>query len=108
LSFLDVTGRVEPLLVGGRPVPASRVLREAAPQVLSAVTPIDPKHDVPWATRAARWDADADELLLAIEIDRDDDTRTVVVAGLPLDGRAPARLVAHVEPTPGSWVAVAP
>jgi hypothetical protein len=108
LSLLDATGRVEPLLVGGRPVPASRVLREAAPQVLSALEPIDPSGDAPWGTSSARWDADADELLLAIQIDRDDDTRTVIVAELPLDGSAPARPIAHIEPTPGSRVAVAP
>lgn len=108
LSTLDANGRVERLLVGGRPVPASRVLREAAPQVLAALEPIDPDRDVPWGTVSARPDLDSDELLLAIEVDRNDYTRTVVVAGLPLDGPTPARLIAHIEPTSGSQVAVAP
>jgi hypothetical protein len=108
LSLLDAGGRVEPLLVGGRPVPASRVLREAVPHVLSALQPIDPEGDVPWATTSARWDRAANELLLAINIDKDDDTRTVVVAGVPLDGSAPGRPIAHIEPRPGCQVAVAP
>jgi hypothetical protein len=39
LGLLDARGHVEPLLVGGRSVPASRVLPEAVPQMLSALEP---------------------------------------------------------------------
>jgi hypothetical protein len=108
LDILNATGDVQPLLVGGQPVPASRALREAAPQLLSALEPIDPRRDVPWSTVSARLDANSDELLLAIEIARDEDTRTVIAAGLSLTGAAPARRIAHIESTPGSQVAVAP
>lgn len=108
LSLLDAAGRVEPLRVGGRPVPVSRVLGEAVPHVLSALQPIDPGRDVPWATTSARWDGEANELLLAVTIDEGEDTQSVVVAVLPLDGSALGRLIAHIESRPGSQVAVAP
>ena len=108
LSVLDAAGDVEPLLVAGRPVPASRVLREAAPDVLAALDPIDPRGDVPWNTVSARLDPEADELLLAIEIDRDDETRTVIAAGLSLSGASPAHLIARIESTPSNQFAVAP
>lgn len=108
MSILDADGRIEHLLVGDQPVPASRVLREAAPQVLAKLGPIDPDGDVPWRTISARVDAGLDELVLAIEVDRSDDTRAVVVAGLALDGATPARLIAQIEPRSDSQIAVAP
>lgn len=107
LSLLAEDGALEPLLVGGRPVAASRVLREAAPELLSALAPVAPGGDVPWGTVDARLDTASDELHMAIEIDGED-RPAVVVAALPLDGAAPARLVAHVEPTSRCEVAVAP
>jgi hypothetical protein len=106
LSLLDVTGRIEPLLVAGRPVPPSRVLEEAAPHILASLGPVDPGSDVPWEITGARWDAN--ELLIAIGIDTDDQTRTLLLAGLPLDASAPARTLAYVEPDQGSQVAIAP
>ena len=51
LSFLDTAGRTEPLLVGGRPVSVSRVPEEAAPHILNALDPIDPRCDEPWERR---------------------------------------------------------
>jgi len=107
LSALDERGTVEPLRVGGRPVTASRVLREAAPDVLAALQPVVQPSDDPWRTVAARVEEGTRELHVAIETDKDDVT-SVVVAALPLDGQAPARLIAHLVPPPGGRVAAAP
>lgn len=107
LSLLTDLGGIEPLLAGGRPVPASRVLREATPALVSGLEPLDPAVDVPWSTVAARLDAEANELLLAIAVRRGDAT-DVIVAGLRLDGRVPARLVEHLRPAPGAEIAAAP
>src|SRR3954447_21435582 len=108
LSLLDDAGRIEPLLVAGRPVPPSRVLEEAAPHILSSLGPVDPGSDVPWEITGARWDTDVNELLIAIGIDTDDQTRTLLLAGLPLDASARARTLAYVQPDQGSRVAIAP
>jgi hypothetical protein len=108
LSILDARGGIEPLLVGGRPVPVSRILREAAPELLAALGPIDPDQDVPWGTVAARLDPAADELRLAIELDADEAGPTIVVASVPLSGASASRLVARFEQTPSSATAVAP
>jgi len=108
LSLLDATGHVEPLLVGGRPVLASYVLAAVAPRVLAALGPIESSDDVAWNTVAARLDADADELLLVIVVDPDDDPETIVVAAVPLDGAAPVRLIAQIEPAPDVQIAVVP
>ncbi len=107
LTLLAPDGALEPLLVGGTPVPASRVLREAAPQLLGAQVPADSNDDVPWNTVGARLDSAAKELHVAIDLEREERV-AVVVAALPLDGAAPARLIAHLEPTPGGAVAAAP
>jgi hypothetical protein len=53
LSVLDATGVMEPLLVDGRPVPVSRVLREASPELLASVEPIVRNEEVPWHTVSA-------------------------------------------------------
>jgi hypothetical protein len=108
LGVLDATGKIEPLLVAGTPVPASRVLREAAPQLLSALQPIDPNRDVAWETQSARLNTFTEELMLAIEITRDDETSILIVAGLSLAGVVPARLIAQFESTPRCRIAVAP
>ena len=110
LSVLHADGRIEPLRVGGEPVPASRVLREAAPEVLASLEPIDPDQDVPWETVSARLDPGSDELQLAIEIeiDAETDTCTILVASVPLSGEAPMRVVAQSTSTPNSQVALAP
>jgi hypothetical protein len=84
------------------------VLEEAAPHIFSALGPVDAGSDVPWQTTGARWDSAAGELLLAIEIDTGDLIRVTLVAGVPLDASAPARMLAYVEPTQGLQVAVAP
>ncbi len=96
--------------MGGEPVPASRVLREAAPEVLASLEPIDPDQDVPWETVSARLDPGSDELQLAIEIeiDAETDTCTILVASVPLSGEAPMRVVAQSTSTPNSQVALAP
>ena len=106
LSVLAENGALEPLLVGDRPVPTSRVLREVAPELLAALAPVDRDDDVPWGTVDARLDPEADELHLAIAIVREDQAATLIAA-LPLDGRTPARLVDHIEPAPGRRVALA-
>jgi hypothetical protein len=108
LSVLDAAGSIEPLLVGGRPVSVSRVLQEAAPELLAALEPIDPNQDVPWETVSARLDTAADELLLSIEIRADDDTTTILVVGLSLPAATPARVIVHFKSTPRSQIAVAP
>jgi hypothetical protein len=108
LSILDAAGTIAPLLVGGRPVPVSRVLREAAPELLASLEPIDPDQDVPWETVSARLDSTSDELLLSIEIEADEDTMTILVASLSLAGTTQARSIARLESTPRSRIAVAP
>ena len=108
LSLLAADGGIEALLVGGAPVPASRVLREAVPELLAGLQPVDPDDDVPWETVGARLAADAGTLHLAVELVREENRRAVVVAALPLDGTRPAHLLAHVEPEPGLEVALAP
>jgi hypothetical protein len=74
---------IEPLLVGGRPVPVSRILHEAAPELFASLEPIDPNRDVPWSTVSARLEPGSDELLMAIEIDGQEDVTTVVAVRLP-------------------------
>jgi hypothetical protein len=98
LCVLNAAGTTEPLLVGGRPVPVSRLLREAAPEFH------DPGEDAPWNTEAARLDAA--ELRLTVKVYGDED-ETLLVMGCPLDGSAPARLLARLpssERRPGAVV----
>jgi hypothetical protein len=110
LSVLHADGRIEPLLVGGRPVPVSRVLREAAPALLAALPPVAPSQDVAWESVAARLDPGSDELQLAIEVETDAEagTATILVASVPLSGAAPIRVLARRESTPSTQVALAP
>ncbi len=108
LSVLDATGTIEPLLVGGRPVPVSRVLREAAPKLLASLEPIDPNQEVPWQTVSARLEPGTHELLMAIEIDAQEDVTTVLAVRLPLAGTLPPRVIARFESTPRAQIAVAP
>jgi hypothetical protein len=107
LSVLDATGVIEPLLVDGRPVPVSRVLREAAPELLASLEPIDPD-EVPWRTASTRLESGTQELLMTIEIDTQDDVTTLLAVRLPLAGTRPARVVARFESTPRVQIAVAP
>ena len=108
LSVLDATGVIEPLLVGGRPVPVSRVLREAAPELLASLEPIVRNEEVPWHTVSARLEPGTHELLMTIEIDAQDDVTTVLAVRLPLAGTLPARVVARFESTPRAQIAIAP
>jgi hypothetical protein len=108
LSVLNATGTIEPLLVGGRPVPVSRVLHEAAPELLASLEPIDLTQDVPWRTVSARLEPGSHELLLAIEIDAQDEVTTVLAVRLPLAGTVLARVIARFESTPRAQIAVAP
>jgi hypothetical protein len=107
-GVLDATGRIEPLLIGGRPVPASRMLAEATPELLAALHTIDPERDVPWEAVAARVDLVSDELAIAIEVDADEHAKTLLAVRLPFAGGAPARVVARFESTPSSQLAIAP
>lgn len=106
LSILDAGGETEPLLVGGKPVPVSRVLREAAPQLLATLEPPDLHQDVPWHTVAGRLDAGSDELFLAVSVGPE--RETLLVVSIPLSGANPAREIARFESTPSRQVAVAP
>ena len=110
LSVLDSEGGIEELLVDGRPVPVSRILREAAPDVLAALPPTEPDQDVPWTTVAARLDPGSDDLQLAINVETDADTETwtILVANVPLTGATAIRVLARFESTPTVQVAVAP
>jgi hypothetical protein len=108
LSVLDATGVIEPLLVGGRAAPVSRVLCEAVPELLASVEPIDPDGDVPWHTVSARLEPGTHELLMTIEIDVQDDVTTLLAVRLPLAGTLPARVIARFESTPRAQIAVAP
>ena len=108
LSVLGATGTIEPLLVGGRPVPVSRILHEAAPELFASLGPIDPNRDVPWNTVSARLEPGSHELLMAIEIDAQNDVTTVVAVRLPLAGTFPPRVIARFESTPRAQIAVAP
>jgi len=91
-------------------VPVSRILREAAPDVLAALPPTEPDQDVPWTTVAARLDPGSDDLQLAINVETDAETETwtILVASVPLTGAAPIQVVARYESTPASQVAVVP
>ena len=112
LSVLHTDGRDRARCSwAAEPVPASRVLREAAPELLDCTGRRSlPNEDVPWETVAARLDPGSDELQLAIEIETDaeTETRTILVASVPLSGEAPMRVVAQSTSTPNSQVALAP
>jgi hypothetical protein len=102
LHLLDAAGRTTPVLVGGRPVPASRVLRELVLERFAALE-YDPDQDVPWWPASARLVGD--ELRLTVEIDdAEADTVTIVAAALPEQG--PLRLLGEVGPLPRSRSAV--
>jgi hypothetical protein len=108
LSVLGATGGIAPLLVGGQPVPVSRVLHEAAPELLASLEQIDWNRDVPWQTVSARLDPGTRELLMAIEIDAQEDVTTLLAVRLPLAGTLPARVIARFESTPRAQIALAP
>lgn len=106
LSVMDVAGETEPLLVGGRPVPPSRLLNEAAPELHASIEPPEPNQDVNWAAVAARLDAD--ELRVTIEVNPGEDVQTLLVVALPLAGDQPARELARFESTATRQIAVVP
>ncbi len=107
LSIVDAAGHIEELLAGGRPVSVSRVLREAAPELLASPEPTDPGQDVPWEAVSARLDHLSGELLLAIEVDAPDERLTIVVVGLPIAIAGAARVIAQYQSAPRSQVVVA-
>jgi hypothetical protein len=56
---------------------------------------------------SARLDDDAEELLLVIAVETGNDSTVILVVGLPLAGRSPARLVARHDSSPKAQIAIA-
>lgn len=112
LGVLDATGGIAPFLLGGRPLPVSRILREAAPELLASLPSPDPHQDVPWQTLAAGLDRATGALQVAIGIDRvgedpDLDATTLLVVRLHPAGAAPPTEIARLASTPRAEVVVA-
>jgi hypothetical protein len=86
----------------------SRILQEADPELLASLGPIDANRDAPWSTVSARFVPGSHEMLMAIEIDAQEDVTTVLAVRLPLAGTLPPRVIARFESTPCVQIAVAP